>query len=71
MDIRKNVEALISSDITAHEVSSSTGLSRTTIYRIFTGETALESVSFGKMEKLALYYEEMLKNGRKDNSKYD
>ena len=54
--MRKNVESLINSSITAHQVAADTGLPRNTVYRIFTGETELSNVKFGTIEKLNKYW---------------
>ena len=57
--MRKNVESLINSSITAHQVAADTGLPRNTVYRIFTGETILSNVKFGTIEILNNYWEEL------------
>lgn len=56
--MRKNIEQLIKSGITAHTVAAETGLPRNTVYRIFTGETKLSNVKFGTIEILNKYWEE-------------
>ena len=64
--MRKNVESLINSSITAHQVAADTGLPRNTVYRIFTGETELSNVKFGTVEILNNYWE---MNGMKEQIK--
>lgn len=54
--MRKNIEKLIASGITAHTVAAETGLPRNTVYRIFTGETKLSNVKFGTIEILNQYH---------------
>lgn len=54
--MRKNIEQLIKSGITAHTVAAETGLPRNTVYRIFTKETKLDNVKFATVETLNNYY---------------
>lgn len=54
--MRKNIELLISSGITAYQVAKDTQLPRNTAYRIFNGEASLDNVSLKNAEILNDYY---------------
>lgn len=54
--MRKNIELLIASGITANQVANEANIARNTVYRIFNGEAALDNVSLKNAEILNEYY---------------
>src|SRR5690625_3059410 len=62
--MRKNIERLIKSGITAHRVALETKTPRNTAYRIFSGEAKIDNITLKNAEILNEYYiknKEMLK----------
>lgn len=59
MTIRKNIESLIASSITAHTVSKETGISRNAVYKLFNGESSIDNITLVNAEKLSNYWEEL------------
>ncbi len=57
--MRKNIESLINSGITAHQVASDTGIPRNTAYRIFSGEANIDNITLKNAEILSNYWEEI------------
>lgn len=56
--MRKNIEQLIKSGITAYTVSKETGLSRNPLQKLFRGESKIDNLSLKTAEILSNYWEE-------------
>lgn len=54
--MRKNIETLIASGVTAHKVSKETDIPKNTAYRIFKGEASLDNISLRNAEILNDYF---------------
>lgn len=54
--MRKNIERLIKSGITAHRVALETEIPRNTAYRIFRGEAKIDNITLKNAEILNEYY---------------
>lgn len=54
--MRKNIEKLINSGITAHTVAVDTGIPRNTAYRIFSGEAKIDNITLKNAEILNDYF---------------
>lgn len=63
--MRKNIEELINSGITAHQVAVDTGIARNGLYRLFRGETDIDNLKFITAETLSNYWEENKMNNTK------
>lgn len=59
MTIRKNIESLIASGLTAHTVAKETGISRNAVYKLFNGESSIDNITLVNAEKLSSYWEEL------------
>lgn len=59
MTIRKNIESLIASGLTAHTVAKETGISRNAVYKLFNGESSIDNITLANAEKLSSYWEEL------------
>lgn len=55
--MRKNIELLIKSGITAYKVSKETGLSRNPIERLFRGDSTIDNLTLKSAEILSNYWE--------------
>lgn len=55
--MRKNIEALITSDFNANQVANETGLPRNTVYRIFSREANLDNITLKNAEILSAFWE--------------
>ncbi len=54
--MRKNIETLIASGVTAYKVSKETDIPKNTAYRIFKGEASLDNISLRNAEILNDYF---------------
>jgi len=54
--MRKNIERLIKSGITAHRVALETKIARNTAYRIFSGEAKIDNITLRNAEILNEYF---------------
>ena len=62
MTIRRNIESLIASGLTAHTVAKETGISRNAVYKLFNGESSIDNITLANAEKLSSYWEELKLN---------
>lgn len=70
--MRKNIESLIKSSISAYRVAKDTGLPRSPITRLFTSESKIDNVTLKNAEILSKYWEElkMIKIEKKNNHEH-
>lgn len=57
--MRKNIEQLINSGLSAYKVSKETGIPNNTVVRIFKGEASIDNITLKNAEKLSNYWEEL------------
>ncbi|WP_332651629.1 hypothetical protein [Lysinibacillus sp. 54212] len=55
--MRKNIEALINSGLSAYRVSKDTGIPNNTVVRIFSGEAKVDNITLKNAEILSGYWE--------------
>lgn len=58
LTLRKNIERLIASRLTAHTVSKETGVARNAVYKLFNGESLIDNITLINAEKLSKFWEE-------------
>lgn len=56
--MRKNIEQLIKSGVTAYRVAKDTGIPNNTVVRIFSGEAKVDNITLKNAETLAAYWED-------------
>ena len=55
--IRKNIEALLESGITAHAVSKATGIPRNSVYKLYKGISSIDNITLRNAELMSEFYE--------------
>lgn len=63
MSIRKNIEALIASDVTAYRIGKDLNMPSSTIKKLRLGMTNLDNIPLRNAEKLSAYYKQLKRNG--------
>lgn len=63
--LRKNIESLIASGISAYSVAKATGMPNSTVVRIFRGEAKLDNITLKNAELLSSYWERIEKEETK------
>lgn len=60
--MRKEIEELLSSEITGYQIEKETGVRQSTISNIRLGKSKLDTLPFGQAEKLYKFYKENSNN---------
>lgn len=63
LTMRKNIEKLTQSGITAYRVSKDTEIAISVVQKIFDGTSNLDNISLKNAETLSAYYVQQLGNG--------
>jgi len=66
MSIRKDVEALIASEVTAYKISKDIQIPASVVQKLRLGMTQIDNMPLRNAEKLSVYYKQLKRKGEID-----